>query len=73
MNINEALSNRNIDRMIELSEIAKEKFGKEYYSSRVKKNYNSSYDGVVETRTGEQYRVKVRHDGSLTTTNWKRI
>lgn len=60
MNIAEALSDRNINNMIELIKLAEEKFGKDVYSSRVVKNYKSGYNGEVELRNGDICDVKVR-------------
>ena len=73
MKLSEVLSDTNISNMIELSEIAKDKFGSDYYSSCVKRNLKNGYDGEIKTKSGKTISIKVKHDGKLTIISHKEV
>lgn len=74
MTMHELFADSTIDRIITLNTIAKDKFGDSYYSSTLKKVYKSGFDGIVETKDKQMWKVKVReHSPKYTTTSWQRL
>lgn len=74
MTAHELFADSTIDRIVALNNIAKDKFGDDLYSSTLKKVYASGFDGIVETKDKQMWKVKVRERSpKFNTTSWQRL